>query len=107
MSNPIRVSRPPRDNRDAFASNGIEPALLGGGEMGSRMRSFDWSGSDLGTTSSWPQSLKNSVSLCLNAPDNPADVKLLRDAQHVLMKLGVRSRAKVGRKLRGESWPTE
>jgi PAS domain S-box-containing protein len=31
------------------------------------MRSFDWSGSDLGAVSSWPQSLKTSVSLCLNA----------------------------------------
>jgi hypothetical protein len=41
--------------------------LGGGGEMGARIRAFDWSGTTLGPISSWPQSLKTSVSICLNS----------------------------------------
>ncbi len=41
--------------------------LSGGGEMGARMREFDWSRSPLGPLDSWPQSLRTSVSTCLNS----------------------------------------
>ena len=39
--------------------------LAGGGEMGALMRSLDWSGTPLGATEAWPQSLKTSISICL------------------------------------------
>jgi hypothetical protein len=35
--------------------------------MGARMRSFDWSGTALGPIEKWPQSLRTSVSTCLNS----------------------------------------
>ena len=39
--------------------------LTGGGEMGDRMRDFDWSGTQLGPIDCWPQSLKTAVSIML------------------------------------------
>jgi len=41
--------------------------LAGGGEMGERMRAFDWSRTALGPIDSWPQSLRTTVSICLNS----------------------------------------
>jgi len=41
--------------------------LQGGGEMGAYMRSFDWANSLLGPVENWPQSLRTSVSICLNS----------------------------------------
>jgi signal transduction histidine kinase len=41
--------------------------LSGGGEMGTRIRDFDWSRHPLGTSSQWPQSLKTAVSLILSS----------------------------------------
>ncbi|HEY5256547.1 MAG TPA: PAS domain-containing protein [Acidobacteriaceae bacterium] len=41
--------------------------LAGGGEMGARVRALDWSKTPLGPISKWPQSLKTSVSTCLNS----------------------------------------
>ena len=41
--------------------------LSGGGEMGARMRSLDWGKTSLGPVHQWPQSLKTSVSTCLNS----------------------------------------
>lgn len=41
--------------------------LLGGGEMGARMRAFDWSTSPLGHPSIWPTSLRTAVSLMLGS----------------------------------------
>jgi PAS domain S-box-containing protein len=46
--------------------NGGE-CLAGGGEMGALMRSLDWSKTLLGPVSTWPQSLRTSVSTCLNS----------------------------------------
>lgn len=39
--------------------------LSGGGEMGERIRAFDWSATPLGPIDLWPQSLKTSVSTSL------------------------------------------
>ncbi len=39
--------------------------LLGGGEMGERMRAMDWSTTNLGPAPLWPQSLKTAVRLML------------------------------------------
>jgi signal transduction histidine kinase/DNA-binding response OmpR family regulator len=41
--------------------------LIGGGEMGDRMRSLDWSRTALGAVEHWPQSLKTSISICLSS----------------------------------------
>ena len=41
--------------------------LAGGGEMGRRIREFDWSGTPLGPIDGWPQSLRSALSICLNS----------------------------------------
>src|SRR5512139_2974893 len=41
--------------------------LAGGGELGERIRAFDWASTPLGPIESWPQSLKTALSLILNA----------------------------------------
>lgn len=41
--------------------------LEGGGEMGQLIRSFNWAKSSLGPITSWPQSLKTSISLMMNS----------------------------------------
>jgi PAS domain S-box-containing protein len=46
------------------ASHGF---LAGGGEMGRLMRSHDWASTPLGAVERWPQSLRTSVSTCLNS----------------------------------------
>lgn len=42
-------------------------SLTGGGEMGKRIREYDWSQTPLGPIQQWPQSLKTSVNLMLNS----------------------------------------
>ncbi|MGV8880367.1 MAG: ATP-binding protein [Sphingobacteriaceae bacterium] len=44
-----------------------EQFLSGGGEMGTLIRSMDWSKTALGPIENWPQSLRTSVSLCLSS----------------------------------------
>ncbi|HEU4712132.1 MAG TPA: ATP-binding protein [Pyrinomonadaceae bacterium] len=39
----------------------------GGGEMGARMREFDWNTSPVGPAAEWPQSLKTAVSICIGS----------------------------------------
>src|SRR5215831_9257921 len=50
----------------AAAGSGYD-CLQGGGEMGAYMRAFDWSTSPIGPVENWPQSLRTSVSICLNS----------------------------------------
>lgn len=64
--------------------------LLGGGEMGSLIRSMDWSATSLGPVTGWPQSLRTTVSICL-ASDlpicviwGPGLVQLYNDAYRVI-----------------------
>jgi PAS domain S-box-containing protein len=45
--------------------NGSTDFLAGGGEMGRRMREFDWSKTSLGPVAEWPQSLRSAVSILL------------------------------------------
>jgi len=40
--------------------------LAGGGEMGALMRAHDWAATPLGPVAEWPQSLRTSISTCLN-----------------------------------------
>lgn len=43
------------------------PFLSGGGEMGQRIREYDWDNSPLGSPSTWPQALKLTVRLMLSS----------------------------------------
>jgi signal transduction histidine kinase/DNA-binding response OmpR family regulator len=45
----------------------LESTLSGGGEMGRRIRTYDWSRSPLGPIAEWPQSLLTSLSIILNS----------------------------------------
>jgi PAS domain S-box-containing protein len=48
-------------------SNAAPSFLLGGGEMGARMREQDWSATPLGSPERWPQSLKTAVRIMLTS----------------------------------------
>ena len=52
-------------------SNNTQPGpmdfLLGGGEMGELIRRHDWSLTPLGDPTSWPQSLRSALSICLHS----------------------------------------
>jgi signal transduction histidine kinase len=43
----------------------LDQVIVGGGEMGARMRAFDWSATPLGPVERWPQSLRSAVSILL------------------------------------------
>ena len=87
--------------------NGYE-CLQGGGEMGAFMRSFDWPGSLLGPVAQWPQSLRTSVSTCLNSRFpiliwwGPDLVMLYNDAYRQI--IGAKHPAALGHPGR-ECWP--
>jgi PAS domain S-box-containing protein len=55
----------------ASAASGSEPSSLSfladGGEMGERMRAFDWSRSPLGPPEHWPQALKTATGILLSS----------------------------------------
>src|SRR4051812_11687433 len=59
--------------------------LAGGGEMGERIRSRDWSQTPLGPVESWPQSLKTIVRIMLTSHQpiwigwGPERIKLYND----------------------------
>jgi PAS domain S-box-containing protein len=82
--------------------------LQGGGEMGALMRSFDWESSLLGPVEKWPQSLRTSVSICLNSRFailiwwGPELVMLYNDAYRQI--IGTKHPAATGRPGR-ECWP--
>jgi signal transduction histidine kinase len=46
-------------------SAGAPDFLLGGGDMGARMRAMDWASTPLGPPEQWPQSLRSAVSILL------------------------------------------
>jgi PAS domain S-box-containing protein len=52
-------------NESTSANNADVNFLLGGGEMGARMREWDWSKTSLGAAQQWPQSLKTAVRIML------------------------------------------
>src|ERR1700751_4724045 len=41
--------------------------LAGGGELGARMRAYDWAGTSLGPAEHWPRSLKTAVRIMLTS----------------------------------------
>src|SRR5947209_16055396 len=56
----------PFDERAATSPESDE-VLEGGGEMGARMRAFDWSRTPLGEPGDWPRSLKTAVRILLTS----------------------------------------
>jgi signal transduction histidine kinase len=48
-------------------AGGSTDFLAGGGEMGARMRAFDWDSTPLGSPAHWPQSLKTIVRVMLDS----------------------------------------
>ena len=52
--------------RSIASSSGLD-FLIGGGEMGARMRAFDWRRTPLGAAATWPQSLKTIVRVMLDS----------------------------------------
>jgi hypothetical protein len=42
--------------------------LAHAGEMGERIRAFDWASTSLGAIENWPESLRTAMSLCLKSP---------------------------------------
>jgi PAS domain S-box-containing protein len=50
---------------DQPESSAVGQVIVGGGEMGERMRAFDWSATPLGPVAGWPQSLRSAVSILL------------------------------------------
>lgn len=53
--------------REQFSAPESPAWLEGGGEAGSLMRAIDWSQTPLGPAEDWPQSLRTTVSICLNS----------------------------------------
>ena len=51
-------------HKEKVAKNNIIP---GGGEMGERIRSINWSETSLGPIDSWPQSLRTILNVVLNS----------------------------------------
>jgi PAS domain S-box-containing protein len=47
--------------------SGIPEFLAGGGEMGARIREYDWSGTPLGPIQSWPHSLRTCIRIMLTS----------------------------------------
>ena len=86
----------------------FDDALSGGGLMGSLIRALDWSKTPLGPVHTWPQSLKTSVSICLNSRFpvliwwGPALVTFYNDAYVQL--IGDKHPKALGRPGR-EAWP--
>ncbi|MFO0950135.1 MAG: histidine kinase dimerization/phospho-acceptor domain-containing protein [Isosphaeraceae bacterium] len=92
-----------------------EDCLAGGGEMGARVRAFDWSATPVGPVDAWPGSLKTAVSICLGSRYpiviwwgrdtltqfyNDAYAPILGPAKHPVF-LG-----RSGRECWAEIWPT-
>src|SRR5688572_32325467 len=55
------------DLSEAATRRGAANWLSGGGEMGERIRAYDWANSPLGPVATWPQSLKTAVRIMLTS----------------------------------------
>jgi len=52
---------------DKTSSAKVPDFLSGGGEMGERIRNFDWSKTSIGVPEDWDDALKTSAGICLNS----------------------------------------
>ncbi|MDP9051317.1 MAG: PAS domain-containing protein, partial [Acidobacteriota bacterium] len=96
-----------------ISENLLDHALSGGGAMGELIRTLDWSKTPLGAVESWPQSLKTSVSICLNSRFpvliwwGPELVKIYNDAYVELIgSKHPRALGRAGRHVWPEIWET-
>ena len=86
---------------------GVESFLAGGGEMAARIAAHDWSAT-LGSTTSWPQSLKTTVGFMIHSPVpivllwGADGIMIYNDAYSVFA--GGRHPRLLGSKVR-EGWP--
>ena len=66
---PAAAGRRPRARKSPVARTTAAAAdfLAGGGEMGGRIRAFDWAATPLGAPDAWPQSLKTAVRIMLTS----------------------------------------
>lgn len=93
---------------ESVGSPGAFQFLRGGGNVGQLMRDMDWAATPLGDPVNWPQSLRTSVSTCLNCTFpilvwwGPDLIKLYNDAYSVL--LGAKHPAALGAKGK-DVWP--
>ena len=85
--------------------------LAGGGEMGALMRATDWANTPLGPLDGWPQSLRTTVSTCLNSRFpiliwwGPDFVKLYNDAyREVIAAKHPHALGRPGREVWPEIW---
>jgi PAS fold len=85
--------------------------LDGGGEMGALMRAIDWTKTPLGPIEGWPQSLRTTVSTCLNSRFpiliwwGPDLVKLYNDAhRELLVEKHPAALGRAGREVWPEIW---
>jgi signal transduction histidine kinase len=67
MSTSPRAAQAPPAAAPALPAD-LAAAFEAGGEMGHRIRSFNWEETPLGPFTQWPQSLRTSVVQCLRAP---------------------------------------
>ncbi len=93
-------------------SSNVEALFAGGGEVGALMEAIDWSQSPLGPVSSWPQSLRTAVSICLHSRFElflwwgPDLVVLYNDAyRQTLQRKHPWALGKPGRAVWAEIWP--
>src|SRR4030081_3175549 len=96
---------------DNDVPSGPSPWPVGGGEMGARVRAFDWERSPLGSLSSWPESLKSTVDLMMasqlarNLLWGPERIQIYNDGNRAFM--GTKHPGALGRPGReawGEAW---
>ena len=62
---PIRIPYHRRVRATNSSKASVDHVLVGGGEMGGRIRAFDWAKTPLGPADSWPQSLRSAISILL------------------------------------------
>ena len=67
MLAPQTLEQPVCRDDPVIAAPAPPELFAGGGEMGSRMRAFDWSRNPLGPPGLWPQSLKTIVRVMLDS----------------------------------------
>ena len=66
MLSSLTESAPSSDATAGPRAGTIPACLMRGGRMGELMRSLDWTGTRLGAPETWPQSLRTSISICLD-----------------------------------------
>ena len=64
--NPAVSSMPSSDEPDSISSGNLS-FVAGGGDMGERIRAFDWAATPIGSLAEWPRSLKTAVRIMLTS----------------------------------------